>query len=234
MVNGIDPQVMAQIKRHVRELAARDYPKAWVGQVGMTADQLLREQEINLEMRKLGWEQLSPEERAKLWAEIPEDYREGMEVPPAAWEKLPEPVREGLRAPLEVEPGEFVGVEGGDGMGIQMPGPSVDWIDGLWAIETLRDELPEGVEAELHCQVLHVYAAKRGEVVLKYDCREFYEADIPPILWRVRVEDFTADNLLCLDMEELDLYAREVEPMGPFVIPDTLRARAAIEERLQG
>jgi len=117
---------------------------------------------------------------------------------------------------------------------MQMPGPSVDWIDGLWALENMRDELPESLAAELHGEVLPRYAAKRGEVVLKHDSRELYEADIPPERWRVRVEDLTADDLPFLDMEELDFYTREVEPMGPFVIPDTPRARAAVEERLQG
>ena len=121
--------------------------------------------------------------------ELPEDLRERVpeemfEDPPANWDELPEWLRGEIRGPLEVEPGEFVGIEGGEG-GIQIPKIGYEYLDGLWVIENMRGELDEWTESELHREVLYIYAAKRGEVPVITDSRERYEADLPPEIRRV-------------------------------------------------
>jgi hypothetical protein len=54
---------------------------------------------------------------------------------------------------LRVEPGEFVGLED-TGVGVEIPSVSVDWLDGLYVLENLRDELPDEVYAGLYEEVL--------------------------------------------------------------------------------
>ena len=96
----------------------------------------------------------------------------------------------------------------------------------------MRDELPEVLEAELQREVFYIYAAKRGEVPVKRDSRERYEAGLPPEIRRVRVDELPAAQLPFVDIQELGFYASG-DTFGPYVIEESERARAAIEERLQ-
>jgi hypothetical protein len=130
---------------------------------------------------------------------------------------------------------EWMRIEPGNDpdLGDLVPDVSVDWLDGLWVMENMRDELPEPLEAELYREVLYTYAAKRGEVPLIRDSRERYEASLPPEIWRVPVDALTSDDLRFVRMEEIEFYASG-ETMGPYVIPDSEQARTAVEDRLRG
>ena len=211
-MDRMDPEVAAKIHVHVAVLAAMDYPKVWVGEYGMTADELLALQELN--------------------------------------EELPEYMR--------VEPGEAVEI-GKSGSGVTMPGVSVDWIDGLWALCNLPDLLmAEGVFAELESHVMEVWAAKNGMVrvvrswslafdpideissldvmVAKAITEDGYvmvpgvpEYDLVPIE-SLAPEDVDDDLL-----ERLEFWASGEQVVFPgYVVGDTPRARAAIEARLKG
>ncbi len=180
-MEGVDPRV-AEIRRHVVELAKREYPRVWIGEEGMTPEEYLAMEEMN--------------------AELPEEMR--------------------------VQPGEFVEVEGGAG-GVQVPKIGYEYLDGLWVIENMRDALDEAAEAELHREVLYIYAAKRGEVPVVSDSRERYEAGLAPEIHRVPLSELApedADDVL----DAVEFYANDT--MGPYVIEDSERARAALEERL--
>jgi hypothetical protein len=72
-------------------------------------------------------------------------------------EELPEYMR--------TEPGEFVGVEG-SGEGFRIPEVGGPRLNGLDVICHLSGEMQEEAEAELHNEVMHVYAAKQGKVVI--------------------------------------------------------------------
>ncbi len=119
-MGSVDPKIMEFIERAVRELAAMDYPRVWIGEEGVTADELLTIQEANEDARREAWERMNPDERRDVWDEVPEGEKEGLQEPPQRWGDLPEGVQEGLRTSPEVEPGEFVGIEGTEG-GIKMP-----------------------------------------------------------------------------------------------------------------
>jgi hypothetical protein len=73
-------------------------------------------------------------------------------------EELPEYMR--------AEPGEFVGVEG-SGEGFQIPEVGGPRLNGLDVIAHLSGEMQEEAEAKLHHEVMHLYAAKQGKVVIE-------------------------------------------------------------------
>ena len=75
--------------------------------------------------------------------------------------KMNEELPEYMRA----EPGEFVGVEG-RGEGFQIPEVGGPRLNGLDVIRHLSGEMQEEAEAELHNEVMHVYAAKQGKVLI--------------------------------------------------------------------
>jgi hypothetical protein len=215
MVDDVDPKVMAQIREHVSVLAKLDYPKVWVGEVGITADELLALQEFN--------------------DEVPD------------W--------------LRVEPGEFVGIEGTDA-GIQMPEASVDWIEGPTALQFIPDHFAEGELGNLQDEVGVIRAAKLNAVMvlraftisfavgdevdeLSVDDRisirtAWFEHDGQPAAMfytgstylMVPLDELTTTDVDDDLLEELELYASG-EPWGPYVVEDTLRARALVASRLQ-
>jgi hypothetical protein len=130
---------------------------------------------------------------------------------------------------LRIQPGEFVGLEGATG-GVQIPKISHEYLDGLWVIENMRDVLDERTEAELHCEVLYIYAAKRGEVPVITDSRERDEADLPPEIQLLPLEELAPEDAGKV-LDGVELYAQAT--MGPYVIEDSERARAALEKRLE-
>ena len=75
--------------------------------------------------------------------------------------KMNEELPEYMRA----EPGEFVGVEG-SGEGFRIPEAGGPRLNGLDVIRHLSGEMPEEADADLHNEVMHVYAAKHGKVVI--------------------------------------------------------------------
>jgi hypothetical protein len=84
----IVPEIIARIRSAVEEFAALDYPPVWLGEAGMTVEELLTLQDSN--------DDLSEE--------------------------------------LRVDPGEFVGVEGDEGAGIQMPKVGLHYLEGLYVV----------------------------------------------------------------------------------------------------
>lgn len=66
---------------------------------------------------------------------------------------------------MRAEPGEFVGVDGSV-EGFQMPEVGGPRLNGLDVIRRLSGEMQEEAEAELHNEVMYVYAAKQGKVVV--------------------------------------------------------------------
>ncbi len=234
-----DQEVIVRIERAVAKLAQREYSRVWIGEPGMTPVDLLNEQNADEQLRREGWEQMTSQQRKELFAEMPESLRESLadeidtEEPPERWDDLPEQVREEIRHPLEVEPGEFVAIEG-TSVGIQVPKVSYEYFDGLWVMENMRDDLDESVGAELHREVLYIYAAKQGMVPTIEDSKERYEAGLPPIIRRVPIEDLTSEHLRNIQLEEMEFYVQEPEAMGPYVIEDSEQSRRALAQRLGG
>lgn len=75
--------------------------------------------------------------------------------------KMNEELPEYMRA----EPGETVGV-GGDAEGFQIPEAGGPRLNGLDVIRHLSGEMQEESEAELHHEVMQLYAAKQGKVLI--------------------------------------------------------------------
>jgi hypothetical protein len=101
-------------------------------------------------------------------------------------------INEELPEYMRAEPGEFVGVEG-DAEGFQIPEAEGPRLNGLDVIGHLSSEMQEEAEAELQHEVMYVYAAKQGKVVIHVgDDIEWVpkdqltEEDIP---WLVGVPD---------------------------------------------
>jgi hypothetical protein len=210
----MDEEIMGTIRAHVATLAEMDYPKVWVGEAGMTVDELLAMQEMN--------------------DELPEELR--------------------------VEPGEFVELED-TGHGIQMPGTSVDWIEGDRALALIPDLFEESQLGELQEEVEVIRAAKRGAVRVRTACNVAYavgeelealsetdrvfvvatslEPDAPPAAMYVTgfayrvipLEELTNADVDDDLLENLAFHA--TDSMGPYVIEESARARAAVEERLR-
>ena len=147
---------------------------------------------------------------------------------------------------LRVEPGDEVEIEGSGEMGVQVPGMSVDWIDGLWALTYIPDLLlDEGVFADLEEHVMEVWAAKEG-MVRVFRCwtlmfepmgalgpEDIYVAKAVTEDGSVMVPGVPEYDLVpveALAPEDVDEELLEVQPY--YVIGDTPRARTAVETRL--
>ena len=260
-MGSVEPKIMESIERAVRELAQMDYPKVWIGEEGITADELLAKQQANEDVRREAWERMNPDERREVWDEkIPEREKEGLHEPPRRWSDLPEGVREGLEAPLEVEPGEFVSIEGAEGGGIQMPEVGFNWLDGRWVLRHMPDLMPVDVSpglGDLQEEVGYIEAAKRGDVVVKTACVvKFASEDALTEADRAFVASASCapggealavvfegyerrfvplDDLAPEDVDEdlIEILEFHVsDGMGPYVIEDSERARRALRERL--
>ncbi|MDP9454417.1 MAG: hypothetical protein M3Q60_01220 [Actinomycetota bacterium] len=249
---SVDPKTMEIIENAVLELAALDYPRVWIGEEGITADELLEWQQDNADNRREVWERMSPDERREVWDEIPEGEREGLREPPQQWSDLPDAVREGLETPLEVEPGEFVGVEGTDA-GLRMPEVGINWLDGRWLTGNMPHLLPDHTLAELEREVMFIEAAKRGEVPVEVLCRlEFVSTDeltgedklftsavtregmalvyLGPRYRRVPLEQLTPEDVDENLLDALEFFV--ANSIGLYVIEDSELARRALSERL--
>jgi hypothetical protein len=236
LAERIDPEIVSRIRDMAAQLAEREYPRVWIGEPGITPAQHLADQNFDEEERRDAWEKMTLQERKEILEETPEELREHVSdemlmQPPQKWEDLPQQLRERLRHGLEVDPGEFVEIEG-TGMGLQMPKVSNEYLDGLWVLENMRDELHESVEAELDQEVLYIFAAKQGKVPVIVDSRERYEAGIAPDISLASIDDLTPQDLENIRLEEMELYVEDPEAMGPYVTEDSERARRALDERL--
>jgi hypothetical protein len=129
---------------------------------------------------------------------------------------------------MRVHPGEFVGIEGA---GVRVPKIGYEYLDGLWVIENMSGEdLGDETGAELHREVLYMYAAKRGEVPIVTDSWERYEAELAPEIRRVPLGELAPEDAPDV-LENVEFYATDTT--GPYVIEDSERARAALEKRLE-
>ena len=229
-----DPEMMARIRSAMEELTALDYPRVWIGEPGMTLDEYFSLELMNEQDRREAWEGMTQQEQCELLEEMPTDLRERLseevrEEPPKKWEDLPEWLRNEMKGPLEVQPGEFVTLDDSEEVGIHVPKISHKYLDGLYVVENMRDDLDDATEAELHREVLHIYAAKHGEVPVITDSRERYEAGLPPEIRRIPLRELAPEDTNDV-LERVEFYADET--MGPYVIEDSQRARAALEQRL--
>jgi hypothetical protein len=225
-------EIIARIKSAVARLAEREYPRVWIGEPGMTPEELLALQNTNEELRRELWEQMSQQERNEVWEETPGDLPDEIRgQPPEKWEDLPEQLREKIRHSLEVDPGEFVEVED-TGMGLRTPKVSYEYLDGLWVLENMRYALDEEVEAELDREVLYISAAKESKVPIIEDSRERYEAGIPPDIRLVSMDNLSPEDLENIRFDEIEFYIEDPEGMGPYVIEDSEEAQQALAERL--
>ena len=236
LAERIDPELVSRIRDMAAQLAEREYPRVWIGEPGITPVQHLADQNFVEEEWRDAWEKMTRQARKEILEETPEELREHISdemlmEPPLNWEDLPQQLRERLRDGLEVDPGEFVEIEG-TGMGLQMPKVSYEYLDGLWVLENMRYELHESVEAELDRHVLYIFAAKQGKVPVIVDSSERYEAGIAPDISLASIDDLTPQDLGNIRLEEMELYVEDFEPMGPYVLEDSERARRALDERL--
>ncbi len=252
----IDQETLARIEEAVSELAQMDYPKVWIGELGMTVDEALSDELGNLQARKEAWEEATPEERSEIWANIPEHERGERDQAPESWDELPDSVKEQIRTPFESPlPGETMVVEGG-GLAFVYATPqmSADWLDGAFIYQKGLQRLildPE-IDAELFQAVRVIDAAKKGKVPvmeswgLKFmEAHELSEEDIlfaksftpdgkilvytVPTYRYVRVEDLTPEDVDEVLLDYLECYASNGPyAMGEFVIEDTEVARQAL------
>jgi hypothetical protein len=247
MGSGMDPATRGRIEYAVRALAQEDHPRVWIGEPGMTAGDLMALQLIDDECRREAWEDMGASERHEFWQAMPDDLREAVpeqarEAPPERWDDLPDAVRSEVVDPLSVEPGAFVEIED-TGAGVRMPGVSIDWLDGLWVVESMADALPEHVAAELEREVLYIRAAKEHKVPLILHSWESMAAGLGPLIVLKPVGDLVlldvdeswpegSDGRFLCRLEELEFYVEDT--MGPYVVEDSPRARSALRERLDG
>jgi len=80
----------------------------------------------------------------------------------AEFRKMNEELPEYIRA----EPGEFLGVEG-RGKGFRIPEVGGPRLNGLAVVMDLSGVMPEVAEAKLRHEVMHIYAAKQGKVLIQ-------------------------------------------------------------------
>ncbi len=229
----------------------------WIGEEGMTPEEYLRMEEWNEEDRRQAWEEATAQDRRETFDEMPEDLRklvteEMFEEPPAKWDALPEWFRKQMKRPLEVEPGEFVGVEGGEG-GIQVPKIGYEYLDGLYAVENMRAEMYPQDYAELHADVSYIRAAKQGrvrvEVAWDLEFKPYHGlTDEDKLFTKATTEDGLAMVYLGpryqdiplgeLTPEAVDdhllenLEFRAAENVSDYVVEDSESVRAALEQRL--
>jgi hypothetical protein len=231
-----DPEMMDRIRSAMEELAALDYPRVWIGEVGMTPDEYLRLEQMNEQERREAWEGMTQQERRELFEkEMPTDLRERLseeqrEEPPKKWENLPEWLRNEMKTPLEVQPGEFVALDDSEEVGVHVPKIGYEYLDGLYVVKNMRHEMDPYVYADLEREVAHIHAAKQGAVLTIRDSKELMDAGIPPDVRSVPLSNLTAEDLPHVRPEEMEFYASDT--MGPFVIEDSERARIALKERL--
>jgi hypothetical protein len=84
---------------------------------------------------------------------------------------------------------------------------------------------------ELEREVSHIRAAKQGAVLTIRDSQERMDWDVPPDVRPVPLERLTDDDLLHVRLSEMRFYAEDT--MGPYVVEETERTRAALEQRLR-
>ena len=113
--------------------------------------------EILARVRELVW-RIASREYPLVWVGKPGMMEEDL----SKFRKMNEELPEYMRA----DPGEFVSVEG-SGEGFQIPKMGGPRLNGLDVIAHLSGEMQEEAEAELHHEVMHVYAAKQGKVVIE-------------------------------------------------------------------
>ena len=83
MNRKIPPEVMTEVKRLVSELASLDYPRVWVGEAGMTPEEVLRLQERN--DQGPDWLRVEPGEFV---ATEGSESRAGIQMPKASYQYL--------------------------------------------------------------------------------------------------------------------------------------------------
>ncbi len=217
-----------------------------------------QEEEQEEETRRETWEGLTTQDRREKLDGIPEYLRERVpkemfEEPPAKWDDLPEWLREDERLrqdewPLDLEPGEVVEVEDGE-EGIQI---GYEYLDGLYVVENLRSEMDPGRYADLYEDVSFIRAAKQGrvrvEVAWDVEFKPYYmlsaedkqfiqvmtEDGMAMVYLGIRYEDIPLEELTpeIVDDDLLNNLRFHVSHVEPYVIRDTARTRAALEERL--
>jgi hypothetical protein len=144
---------IVRVRRLVEELAALDFPRVWIGEVGITPEEYLVWDETNRNERRVIWEGMSPEKRKETLEEMPSELRERtpeevLERPSEKWDDLPDRLQEAMRTPLEVELGAL----------------GFEYLDGLYVVENMRAEMAPHQYAELELEVGYIRAAKQGRV----------------------------------------------------------------------
>ena len=223
MEERIGPEILAQMRALIQEIANREYPLVWVGRAGMTPEELVEFRKIN--------------------------------------EELPEYIR--------AEPGEVLSVEGSEG-GFQIPEVGGPRLSGLDVVMNLSSEMQEEEEAKLRYEVMHIYAAKQGKVLVQVadeiewmskdritdedkawlvgvpgfgmdqDRRTHQPAiieDLPPIVGvcvgtrtkAVPIDEMTAEQVDEDLFKDLEHHASG-KTMGPFVIPETPGVKVYLTE----
>jgi hypothetical protein len=232
----------ARVREAVRELAEMEYPKVWVGEVGMTPDEAAAEERWIFAEQKEWWEEATSAERDEAWTLLAEDEREGYDSPPASWDDLPDVLKQELLGRWKT------------------PETSEEWIDGLSVYESgLHRHIDPHVKAELSEAVRVIHHAKHGRVPVTeswdIEFKEMDELDVEggdigvakaftpdgkilvpmtPNYRYVRVEDLTSEDVDDALLDYLECYSMDgPNAMGEFVIEDTPEAQAAVERRLE-
>ncbi len=201
-MEGISPEVAAEIRARVAELAALEYPKVWVGEVGMDAEELLRLQELNDEGPD--WMRVEPED---VGAKPSTDWIAG----PVALALIPDHFEEGALGDLQDEVGTIRAAEQGAVM--------------VRRAYTIGYALGDEVDALSDDDRVSLRAAW-----FEHDGRPaamFYAGSTYRM---VPLEDLTAADVDEELLEVLAFYSGG-ETWGPYVVEDTPRSRALVEAR---
>jgi hypothetical protein len=210
MASQLEPEAARRIEIAVRVLAGMDYPRVWIGEEGMTPDELFDLQMQNDEMPE--WMRVEPGELVQVEGDEEEG---GLQVPEVSirwldglwvYENMPHALPGHVLAYLEEEVLHVFAAKQG-----KVP---------------VKKLLTDGEDiSHRHREPLD------GLVVARHFDPDSYAPGYTSLVWLVPVDDLKPDDVDEELMRGLEIYAERSSGIS-YVIEDTEQARRALEERL--
>jgi hypothetical protein len=210
MANQIGPEAARRIENAVQELAGLEYPRVWIGQGGMTADELLNLQMDNEELP--GWMRVEPGELVQV--EGGEGER-GLQVPEVSHRWL-----DGLwvyeNMPHALPGHELAGLE----------------MEVLHVFAARQDKVPVRTLLGEGEEIWHKHREPlEGLVVARHFDPDGDTPGYTTLIRLVPLNRLTLDDVNEEFFDTLEFYAAGGSGIG-YVIEDTEQARRALQERL--
>jgi len=210
----IERETLERIKDAVSEIAEMDYPKVWVGKLGMTADELLDLQMSNDESPE--WMRVEPGEFVGI---LGDNSGAGIAIP--------EPSDQWLDGLSIYETGLYRHID---------PYVNAELSAAVRVIlAAKRGEVP--IEESWGLEFMELGELDEDDIAVAKAFTPDGKVLVPavPKYRYVRVEDLTPDDVDDDLLDYLELYASDGPyAMGEFVIEDTPVIREALERRLEG